>query len=68
MKVPLMNLNVSNSGELRDSVITTKYEITSLINTITSYTLITKQSNISMNKQLELFTMIGDQLELDLDE
>lgn len=68
MKVPLMNLNVSNSGELRDSVITTKDKITSLINTITSYTLITKQSNISMNKQLELFTMIGDQLELDLDE
>ena len=68
MKVPLRILNVSNSGELRDSVITTRDEITSLINTITSYTLITKQSNISMNKQLELFTMIGDQLELDLDE
>jgi hypothetical protein len=31
-----------------------------------SYTLITKQSNISMNKQLELFTISGDQLELEL--
>ena len=35
---------------------------------IMSYTLTTKQNNTYMSKQLELFTISGDQLELNLTE